>query len=418
MPDWSDISTGERIAILREDLTQEGLAERAGLSLEKVARAERNKSASLSTLVAVASALNTDVDVLLGQQAPRRHMGQDERAMLRAMARAVHDVGSGLLPGTARPAPLDDLEARVKSAWSLYWAGDYSGLGAVLPALLHGGAATLRDLPVGAEERALAVLSDAMQIAGCLANLHGARDLAYAGVGHARTYADRAGDPLRSARVDSAHSWVYLRDGRLDESRALADRAASRIEPSYRDTTPERLTVYGNLLTHCAVVSARMHTGAAKRAAGDYLSQVHAVGARLGSEHDFHGARFGPLTATAQAVGIAVTLEEPSKALTLAKSMTEPKLGHLAGAARNRYRLDVAMAQADAALYDASLDTLESVLHDSPQWARQQALPSVIFRKIEGAGTSRLRRVAAAIGAPLAESQGGRFAPATGKTAL
>lgn len=412
MPQWSDYSTGERIKILRAETRQSELAEKTGLSIVTVQKAEQDKALTLPTLLKLADALHVDVSVVIGQQAPRRAMDTTTRATLRTLARTVHDTAAGVLPTDIEPSPVADLQDATARAWDLYWAGDYIELGAVLTPLIAAAAVAVHDAPTGEAADALAVLSDAYQIAGCAANLLGARDLAYAAVGHARGAATAAGDPLRSARVDSAYSWVYLRDGRLADSLALAERAAGSVEPRYSDATPERLTVYGNLLTHCAVTSARLDT--ADRA-GEFLSQMHAVGARLGSEHDFHGARFGPQTAVTQAVGVNVTVGETGKALTLIDSIPEPALGSLAAAARNRYRLDVAMAQAEASMWDASLDTLEGVLTGAPQWARHQALPGVIVEKIGHASTSRLRRVASLVGT---RPVSGGFDTATIKTAL
>ncbi|WP_189971496.1 helix-turn-helix domain-containing protein [Streptomyces violascens] len=412
MTQWAEYSTGERIKILRADIRQTELAEKTALSVVTIQKAEQDKALTLPTLLKIADALSVDASVILGQQAPRRAMDQASRAMLRTLGRTVHDTAARVLPDDIEPSPVAELQRAVRRAWDLYWGGEYIELGAVLVPLLKEAAAALHASPVGGEAEALAVLSDANQIAGCAANLLGARDLAYAAVGHARVAATRAGDPLRSARVDSAYSWVYLRDGRLSDSLSLAQRAADEVEPRYSDTAPERLAVYGNLLTHCAVTSARLD--AADRA-GEFLSQMHAVGARLGREHDFHGARFGPQTAATQAVGVNVTVGETGKALTLIDSIHERALGGLAAAARNRYRLDVAMAQADASMWDASLDTLEGVLTGAPQWARHQALPGVIVEKIGHASTSRLRRVAALVGTrPVV----GGFDTATAKTVL
>jgi transcriptional regulator with XRE-family HTH domain len=397
MTQWSDYSTGERIKILRgREVRQSDLAQKTGLSVVTIQKAEQGKPVSLPTLLRLADALSVDVSVILGQQAPRRAMDKGDRSMLRDLGRAVHDTAAGVLPDDAEPVGLRDLQAAVRQAWAHYWSGEYVKLGITLVPLLRDAAVTLHDQSADRREAVLAALSDAYQIAGCAANLLGARDLAYAAVVHARTTAAAAGDPLRSARVDSAYSWVYMRDGRLRDSLAMAERAAVQVEPRYSDATPERLTVYGNLLTHCAVTTARL--GKTDRTA-DYLSQVHAVGARLGGERDYHGARFGPQTAVTQAVGINVTLGRTGKALDLIDSVRRAELSSLALAARNRYQLDVALAQADARMYDASLDTLEEVLTKSPQWARHQALPDVIVQRVGRASTTRLRRVAALIGA-------------------
>ncbi|GAA2919667.1 hypothetical protein GCM10020221_14920 [Streptomyces thioluteus] len=311
---------------------------------------------------------------------------------------------------------LQELRQSTAHAWKLYWAGNYRELGAILGPLLVDAAVTARALDGDRASVALGALSDGYQIAACIGNLFAARDLAYAAVGHARSAAQAAGDPLRTARVDSARSWIYLRDGRLQRSMEVAVKAATDVEPSYSDATPERLTVYGNLLNHCAVTSARLDDDTDRT--GDFLSQLHAVGARLGRERDFHGARCGPITALTQAVGINVTTGETGKALRLIEGVArEPnRLEQLADAARNRYLLDVAMAQADARMYDSALDTLEGVLRGSPQWARHQALPTVIMQKIGPAHTARLRNVSSVLGAPAVPVDG--FSAATTKSVL
>ncbi|MFE0771936.1 helix-turn-helix domain-containing protein [Streptomyces sp. NPDC058861] len=414
MPHWSDYSTGERIKILRgRDLTQEQLAHATGLSLPTIRAAEQDRRLSLPSLLRIASALNVDTSVVLGQQAPRRAMGTDDRATLRALSLSVHDTSSGYLPDTVEPVPLDALKAAMEHAWGLYWAGSYSELGAVLGPLLRDAAVTAEASEGTAAEEALGCLSDGYQAAACTANLLGARDLAYASVGHARAAALQAGDPLRTARVDAARSWIYLRDGRLDHSLAVAEKAALSIEPRYSDQTVERLTTYGNLLNRCAVTAARIED---EDATGDFLSQLHAVGARLGREQDVHGARFGPQTATTQAVGIKVTLGDSGNALTLIRSVSNDDLLQLSEVSRNRYMLDVALAQTDAKMYDKALDTLEEVIHGAPEWARHQALPAVIVQRIGSASTSRLRRVSKMIGVKALPSDG--FAPPTTKTAL
>ncbi|WP_301126703.1 helix-turn-helix domain-containing protein [Streptomyces cacaoi] len=416
MTQWSDYSTGERIKILRgREIKQQDLAEMTGLSVVTIQKAEQDRALSLPTLLKLAQALSVDTSIILGQQAPRRSFGPDDRVTLRQISTAVHDISAGYLPDTVEPIPLDELANTTQIAWTLYWSGKYQELGAILSPLVQDAAVTVAAAEGDQKRDALGLLSDAYQIAACAANLLGARDLAYAAAGHARITAQQAEHPLRVARVDSARSWIYLRDGRLADSVALATRAAAAIEPSYSASSAERLTVYGNLLTHCAVTSARRED---EDNAANFLSQVHAVGARLGAEYDFHGARFGPTTATTQAVGVNVSTGRTGKALKLIEAVSPDSLGGLAAAARNRYKLDVAMAQADARMWDASLDTLEDAITSAPEWARHQALPRVIVERVGHASTSRLRRVSALLGAGPGGRGRGMFPPATRATAL
>jgi tetratricopeptide (TPR) repeat protein len=253
----------------------------------------------------------------------------------------------------------------------------------------------------------------AYRIAGYVANLMGARDLAYAAIGHSQMAAERAADALRGALVRSGRAWVYLRDARLREALSLAERSAAEIEPRFSRATPGELAAYGSHVNFAAVVASRMGD---KDRAADFLSQSHATGARMGREVRAHGTLFGPVSAATQAVGVNVALGQTGKALTLIDSIHD--VSSLTAAAQNRYAMDKAMAHADAKQWGKALDTLETTLRDAPDWARHQTLPGVIVQKVGKASTAQLRRVSELIGVSPTGSQAHGFQPATAKTAL
>lgn len=413
MPRWSDYTTGERIKILRgKDIRQSDLSAMTGLSLPTVQQAEQDKRLTLQTLMKVADALGVDTSVILGQQAPRRAMEQDDRAMMRALSRAVHDTAAGMLPDTVTAPSLETLSETTDRCWDLYWQGGYVEAGALAAPLIAEASARLHDQPADSQAVAWSTVADAYRLAGYVANLMGSRDLAYAAIGHAQNAAAQAADGMRSALVMSGRSWIYLRDARLTEALRLAEMAATDIEPRFSKATPDELVAYGSHINFAAVVASRMGN---KELVRDYLSQSHATGARMGTEHKAHGTLFGPVTATTQAVGINVALGQTGKALTLMEDIKPVHEAALSGAARNRYQMDKAMAQADAKMWDASLDTLEGALLAAPEWARHQALPSVIVQRVGKASTARLRRVSELIGVSPGASG---FLPATAKTAL
>ncbi|MEU3447373.1 helix-turn-helix transcriptional regulator [Streptomyces thermolilacinus] len=416
MPRWSDYTTGERIKILRgRDIRQSDLAEMTGLSLPTIQHAEQDKRLTLQTLLLIANALGVDTSVILGQTAPRRAMDQDDRAMMRALSRTVHDIAAGVLPDDVTAPGIDEVSVGCRRAWDLYWQGRYVEAGALAAPLLAEAAARLREQPAGEQAAAWGLLADGYRLAGYVANLLGARDLAYAAIGHAQAAADKAGDDLRRALVMSGRSWVYLRDARLPEALTLAERAATDIEPQFSKATTGQLVAYGSHINFAAVVASRMGD---KERVRDYLSQSHATGARMGVEARAHGTVFGPVTATTQAVGINVALGQTGKALHLVKDIAPDQEGALTEAARHRYAMDKAMAQADAKLWDASLDTLEKALVKAPHWARHQALPSIIVQKVGKGSTTRLRRVSKLLGSGTPGAGPSGFPPASARTAL
>lgn len=412
MTRWSDYTTGERIKALRgKDVRQVDLAEATGLSIVTIQAAEQDKRLSLPTLLAISDALHCDPGVILGMQAPSKTMDSQDRAALRELSRTIHDTHADLLPDVAEAPSIRELQEAVDRCWRLYWTGDYTQVGVLAAPLLVSAAARLREQPVGEQAPAWVALSDAYRISAYVSNLMGARDLAYAAIGHAKDAAERAADDMRQALVTSGRAWIYLRDARLDDALRLAEKAAVDIEPRFSKATAAELTAYGSHINFSAVVASRMKN---RDRVADYLSQSHAVGARMGQEHRAYGTLFGPMTATTQAVGINTSLGQVGKALALIDSIHD--VSTLTDAAQHRYAMDKAMAQADARMWEASLTTLETELVRAPQWAKHQALPGVILAKVAPGSTEQLRRVAALVGGIGGGSSG--FAAATAKTAL
>ncbi|MBT2480797.1 helix-turn-helix domain-containing protein [Streptomyces sp. ISL-94] len=391
---WNQHTTGQRIKLLRGAVTQEELAEGAGLSIATIRKAEQDRGQlSLPTLLRLAHALGADISVIVGQQAPRRAMLADDRTTLRELSRTVHDTAAGI--GTDRE-PVD-FAADLVAGWDAYRAGRIGVAGQFATSCVKDAAAALADAGHDRRMTARGVLADAYRLASYVANQLGARDLAYAAIGHAADQARQGGDPVREASVASGRSWIYLRDARLDEAERTAAVSYTSIEPTYGDRDPVLLATYGWHVTFAAVVAARQENTAA---AEDLLSQGSAIAARLGRDVMVNGTAFGPAAVTAQAVGIAVSTGKASKALHLATSVHDWSALH--PAAHNRLQLDIALAQCATKQYDTCLDTLLTVCQAHPEWVRHQTLPGVIAQRAGHATTSRSRKIAKIIGATLA----------------
>ncbi|MER5890664.1 helix-turn-helix transcriptional regulator [Streptomyces sp. NPDC001941] len=416
MPQWSEYSTGERIAIMRgATLTQESLAELTGVSVQTIRNAEQDKTLTLPTLLKIAGALHTRTSVILGEEAPVRSMGLDDRKVLVRLSNTVHDVSAGLLPTDLDPVTVAELDSLVRHAWQRYWDGEYGEVGGFAVQLLRQAAVTLHALPDGEQAAGHAVMSDAFRIAAYVANLWGARDLAYAGIGHAAQAARKAADPLRDALVASGRAWVYLRDARLDDALALAEKAAVDIEPVRgRTATRDEWTVYGSHVNFAAVVASRMERS---DLAHTFLGESNMAGARMGAEHGAFGTLHGPTSAAVQAVGINVSLGEISKASDLVDSLNRRQLSQLQEAAQRRYEMDLAQVLVAKSNYDAALSVIHDAVTASPNWAAHQTLPSVIVRRAGRLSTNRLRTVANLVGVRPIEGAPS-FDPATLKSAL
>ncbi|MFJ8253280.1 helix-turn-helix domain-containing protein [Streptomyces sp. NPDC094466] len=395
---WSEYTTAERLKALRNGMTQEQLAEAAEVSVGVVRKLERGGTASLPSLLAIASTLGTDIAVLFGQQEPRRSMDRDERAALRTLSAATHDAAIGFSSDT-EPGTVDELRAVVQHADAAYWSGRYTELGALLGALLPEARARYDAAAEHEKSAAAGVLADTFQTAGMAANVWGSRDLAYAALTYGRQIAVQAGDDLRDAHLAATTSWVNLRDGRTVQGFSLAAAQAERIEPKMSEHDPDRLSVYGQLVTNAAVAASR--GGSSPEAAREYLSQAHAVGARLGGEHarGDHAQPYGPLYAATQAMSIAVALGDTPGALRLMDTVRLDDTVPLA--TRARYGLDIALTHVECRRWERAADTLEAVCAMAPGWVQHQMLPGVIISRLAGLPVSRLRGLAHAAKVPL-----------------
>ncbi|MFC4907977.1 helix-turn-helix domain-containing protein [Actinomadura gamaensis] len=397
MTAWSEYTTGERVKILRgTELTQAGLAEAAGVSLALVQKLEQGGTVKVASLISVGDALGTDVSVLLGQQAPRRSMSRAERTALRTMSLAIHD--SALTPPDAsvEPPPLADLKAALARAWDGYWRGDYLNACAIAPRLIAEARAFVERHEGRLREQGLAVLADTLQIAGCVANLFGKPDLAYAAITHALRAADGSGDVLLTSVLNSALAWIHLRDGRVERAVSVSEQAAVAIEPSFGRADPDRLSVFGNLMLRAAVSSARCDD---RVRAEDYLSQAHAAAARLGVDGDRYHTLFGPTTARTHSLEIHLAFGDVGKALDLIAETRLPRNVPLA--AWGRHQLNVALAYSDARRWDAATDTLLEVCDRAPNWIRHQVLAGAVAQRIGDGSTANLRKVTQHLGVPL-----------------
>ncbi len=399
MTAWQDRTTGERVKILRGDrLTQEGLAEASGLSVGTIRKLEQGGTLRVDSLLKVAVALGTDVSVIMGQQAPRRGMGLDERAGVAAMSAVVHGTAMGETHGV-QPSPLEAMRAAARQADAALWVGDYPRLCTTLCVLLPE-ARALYDSSTGEQRAAAAgVLADAYQTAAYSSNLLGVRDLARAALTYGHLAASSVGDDLRVAHLASTLAWVSLREGRTNYAVDVAERAAAAIEPRMSETDPDKLSVYGQLVTNAAVAASR--GGASAETARDWLSQAHAVAARLGREHARGQQQqpFGPSYTATQAMSVAVALGDTAQALRLAQ--TTALATDMPLSTRARWRLDVALLRTQNRQWDAAIHELEAVCEMAPAWVRHQTLPGVIVSRLADHSVAKVRRIAAAAGVPL-----------------
>jgi transcriptional regulator with XRE-family HTH domain len=396
------MSIGERLAWLREarELTQEQLAERAGVHVDTIRKLEqgRRDSARMATYQKLASGLDVELGRLLGQATMTHQL--PEGGGLLALRNAVQDL-AGLpgVPGNGidEDAPtLAELKATFTKAQARYQKGLFTELTGTLPGLVNDLRAAAREASTAEHVEAVWSMSAATYIiAADLAAQLGHTDLAYLAVERALHASQRASDPLREALAVSTLSLVLLRQGRWDQAHDLAVRKAAEVEPRFSSTNREQLAMYGLLLLSGAVPASRAKQGGA---ATELVKQARAA-ATLSGTLKVRGTVFGPSSVAMQATTVAVSLGDAPTALERA---TDVRLNELPWPiSRARHRLDVAHALYQVDNQAAALKTLLEVEAAQPEWIKHQVLAATTVRDLledERRKNSALRGLAGRLG--------------------
>src|SRR5262245_39560484 len=110
-------------------LSQEQLAERAGMSKDTIGAYEQGRrTPPTPAILALAGALGVEPSRLMDRQ-ERLGKGDGDRGVLgvRDALLSVRDLpGLNVGNGEADPIPLDRFRGRVERAWAHYWLGDFA----------------------------------------------------------------------------------------------------------------------------------------------------------------------------------------------------------------------------------------------------------------------------------------------------
>lgn len=399
----SNTTIGDRIRALREfrDVTQEELATRAGVHVDTIRKLEQGtrQSARLNTLRSLASALDTELERLLGSPTVTPHQPDD--GGLLALRDAIQDIGT--LPGVPSedidedPPAADAWTGSVRSAVSLYWKGGYSTLSGQLPLILRDGRAVVRNASGSTARDVWRQLALVYQLAASLATQAGHSSWAFQAVEKQLEAAARASDPLMAGMGVSTLSWVLLRQGRWEQAQQIAERKADELEPSFRKAGKAQFGVYGNLLVAAAAPAARRD----RRDEADELLNLAETAATRSGHVRVYGTAFSRVDVQTQQVNIAMAGEnnEPEKALRLAADVDLTAISRPVHSAA--HRVDVAHAKYQVGDGDGALATLLEVEDEQPEWIRYQTMAAATVQEMLGAERRRntaLRGLASRLG--------------------
>ncbi|MET9655797.1 helix-turn-helix transcriptional regulator [Streptomyces sp. NPDC006510] len=384
---------GDRIARLRlrRKLTQERLAERAGVSVDVVRKLEQGvrSTARLTTLNALARALDVEPSVLVGQPTTFEVRTEQDQPSVLALRQAVSPVADllGEEPDPEDPPTLAQLRAALRSTERIRREGRISDIGALLPQLIKDARAAVRAHSGADAAAAQSILAESYQVAATTLTALGKEDAAFTALERAAEAAREGDDPHLETVGISSLAWVFTRQGRLADAERIATATAERIEPTFR-SRPVELSLWGILLLRAATAAVRTGRHDTVR---DLLTLTSAAAARIGTDRLDYATPFGPTNVGVAKVNFLVEMGDGAEALRTAR--TVPDLRSLPPTWLARFHVDRALAYAELNKEDGAVHALLTAEGIAPEWMRYHSTSRRLVVELRGRGRRRTSAV-------------------------
>lgn len=383
-----DASISDRVRELRRrrGMTQEELAERAGLSLAVIKKLEQGGTCRMETYHQLARALGVTTVWFASAGSPEPTEATVDDVVLADMRSAINPpIGMTGRPlyGTADGdhPDLARLGGAIATVAAKYHADAYDDLARFMPALVRSAHHHVDLHDTGDQHReALRLRADILCLAGRYLIQVRAHDLALIALHASLRDAVEIGNiPLAAASV-SSQAWAMLRQGRFAEVERLCVDTAGQIEPKMSKASPDELSGWGYLLLRAAAAAARNNRVEEAR---EYVRAAGAAGARLGRQHeDLAGhVAFGPLTTALLGPEIELLDGHPDRALELARDIPrDVGAGNTSG--WDRHRLDLARAKMQTGDPEKATEIMQTIRVEHPSWLRYQQYGRDITREL------------------------------------
>ncbi|MFE3120426.1 helix-turn-helix domain-containing protein [Streptomyces niveus] len=380
------MTIGDRIAELRlrRKLTQEELAERADISVDVIRKLEqgRRTSARLTTINALASALDTEPGYLLGQPVTFEVGDNQEDGLpsVLALREAVSPVAD-LLGGDAdpeEPPTIAALRAALRSTETIRREGRMGEIGLLLPPLIRDARAAVH-ASIGADRAAAnSVLAVAYQVAATTLAGLGKEDAAFTAMERSLAAIRSCDDPGLETMAASTLAWVFTRQGRLADAQRIALARAEKIEPGFR-SSPQELALWGILLLRAATAAVRQEKHGTVT---DLMRMAKGAAESMGEDRLVYATPFGPTNAGIANVNFLVEMEKADEAIAAARTI--PNLRSLPPTWRARFQVDRALAYNDLGKDRLAGRALLLAETDAPEWMRYHSTSRRLVEELWG----------------------------------
>ncbi|MFE5159090.1 helix-turn-helix domain-containing protein [Streptomyces sp. NPDC056697] len=362
-------------------LSQEDLAERAGMSVGPIRCLEQGKNVRMETLREVASALGVTTSQLMMSSSPEPVGFDPNRMHLRDLRAALTPAVS--LRGHTWSTPDNDLtmsrlRRSVQDFAKLYFAGSYGSLAIDLPRTLRAADDAVAGFDGDDALKARVLRSQARRVAGMFLTQVRQYDLAHIALSSAVQDAQEAGDQAAAASAIGGMCWLLMRTTRFDEAERIAAESMDVVEPRIKGATEDEYATWGGLAMEAAAAAARNHR---VDEAKEYRKAAATAGKAVGRAHRNllrHWSIFGPVTVAMKELEDSMIVGDARTVLRRVsdEEVFKPKAWErLGGASTNdthRYRLDVARARVRTGDASGAMEVLAKLDAEAPEWFRHQ----------------------------------------------
>lgn len=375
-----DTSVADRLIELRRrrGLTQEGLAERAGISVGVIRKIEQGGTARIENYHRIARTLGVRTVWFMTPEAPAPRFDDQRDAVLADIRSAVNPplgLRGRLYPDDDVPPNLVLLERAVSSVAAHYQADRYDDVARLSPALVRSAHAHVALLEGDEKNEAIRLRSDSLQPTARYLIQIREHDLSLIALRDALTDALAVGDQALAAACIGEQGWALMRQGRFDDVERLCADTAEALEPSKLSKAGKAtVAAGGHVLMRAGAAAVRNNRPdeAREYQAREYQALAQTAGELVGDEIATAGhMRFGRATALMNGMQNELIADRPDRALELVEEI-RPRQGQTTANTQQRYALDQAAAHLRLRNVDRTTEIVLGLKSQAPSWFRQQ----------------------------------------------
>lgn len=370
-----DTSVAARLTELRRrrGLTQEALAEQAGISVGVVRKIEQGGTARIENYHRLGRALGVRTVWFMSPENPAPRVDDQRDPVLADIRSAVSPpagIRGRIYPDDDVPPNLTLLGRAVEAVAAYYQADRYDDVARLSPALVRSAHAHVSLLEGDERTDAIRMRADALQLTARYLIQIREHDLSLIALRDAVADAMSVDDHVLAAACIDIQGWALLRQGRFHEVERLCVETADALEPDkLSKANRASVAAWGQILLRASGAAVRNNS---PDSASEYQTLAQSAGEVVGPEIDAPGhMRFGKTTALMNGMQNLLVADQPDRALDMVEEI-RPHQGHATQNNQQRYALDQASAHLKLRNVERTTEIMLGLKAAAPTWFQQQ----------------------------------------------